>query len=251
MTKYQKPQPIVEVYPCLQSEGKLTGIPHILIRTTGCPLRCQFSDTDFCDSAYTSWNPEKGSFTLNDVIAIYKQNPQIKHTMITGGSPTLHEKLLKDLIHIAKSYDHYVTLETEGSKFVEGLKVDLLSLSPKLSNSSPRIGTAAPDGKKVTSTHYKLHETNRKNYDAMLYSMIDSRDYQLKPVISNTQMLQELQELQQKLHIPNEKVWLMPAGGTNDELQKTRGWLMQYAWQNGYNYTDRIHIVAYGNKRGV
>ena len=251
MIKYQKPQPIVEVYPCLQSEGKLTGIPHILIRTTGCPLRCQFSDTDFCDSAYTSWSPEKGTITLNDVIAIYKQNPQITHTMITGGSPTLHEKLLRDLVHIAKSFEHHVTLETEGSKFVDNIEIDLLSLSPKLSNSRPRIGTLSPTGKKVTKRQYEKHEIDRKNYDVMKYLIIQAKDYQLKPVITDLQSLYEVQKLQELLKIPNKKVWLMPAGGTNDELQKTRGWLMQYAWKNGYNYTDRIHIVAYGNKRGV
>ena len=40
--------PINEIYTCLQGEGKLTGVPHILVRVTGCRLRCQFSNS-FCD----------------------------------------------------------------------------------------------------------------------------------------------------------------------------------------------------------
>ena len=28
--------PVNEMYTCLQGEGKLMGIPHILIRVTGC-----------------------------------------------------------------------------------------------------------------------------------------------------------------------------------------------------------------------
>ena len=56
---YTKKQPLGEMYTCLQGEGKYIGIPHILIRVSGCRLRCQFSDS-FCDTPYASWKPEKG-----------------------------------------------------------------------------------------------------------------------------------------------------------------------------------------------
>ena len=48
MLDYNKNQPLGETYTCLQGEGKYMGIPHILIRVTGCRLRCQFSNS-FCD----------------------------------------------------------------------------------------------------------------------------------------------------------------------------------------------------------
>ena len=57
------------------------GVPHILIRVTGCRLRCQFSDS-FCEHLISFG---KGIFTLNDVVKVYESNPQIKHTMVTGG----------------------------------------------------------------------------------------------------------------------------------------------------------------------
>lgn len=246
---YSKKQPILELYGCLQSEGKYTGIPHILIRTTGCVMRCQFSDTDFCDSHYTSWSPEKGQFTLNDVIAFYKKHPEIKHTMITGGSPTMHEDLLKQLCHIAKQYNHFVTIETEGSKYV-GTVADFISLSPKLVNSIPRVGTTTPKGKEVTEKDVERHEKYRSNYDAMKKLIENHYDYQLKPVVSSVDDITEIKYIQKELNIPNNKVWMMPAGGTPKELEEHRSWLMEWCWQNGYNYTDRIHIVAYGDKRG-
>ena len=59
--------PINEIYTCLQGEGKLTGVPHILIRVTGCRLRCQFANS-FCDTPYSSWGPEKGKFTYQDIL---------------------------------------------------------------------------------------------------------------------------------------------------------------------------------------
>ena len=128
---YNKKQPLGETYTCLQGEGKYMGIPHILIRVTGCRLRCQFSNS-FCDTPYASWKPEGGQFTLNDIVKVYEDNPQIKHTMITGGGPTLYGKLLQELCIIGKKYNHNITVETEGSEFVQTV-ADNISLSPKLS----------------------------------------------------------------------------------------------------------------------
>lgn len=244
--------PINELYPCLQSEGKLTGIPHILIRTTGCVLRCQFSETDFCDSWYTSWHPEKGQFCLQDIANMFEQYPHIKHTMITGGSPIMHPSLLKDLFTLARSYGQYITLETEGSRpFIEGCEPDLLSLSPKLSNSIPRVGTTTPNGRVVTDRDVEMHQKGRSNFKAMVEWIEASADYQLKPVITKEKDLDEVKEIQEILDIPNDMVWLMPAGSLNDDLQLKRQWLTELCWKNGYNFTDRGHIITYGNKRGV
>ena len=59
--------PINEIYACLQGEGKLMGVPHILIRVTGCRLRCQFANS-FCDTPYSSWSPEKGKYGAIDKV---------------------------------------------------------------------------------------------------------------------------------------------------------------------------------------
>ena len=104
---YQKLQPIGELYTCLQGEGKYIGIPHILIRVSGCRLRCQFENS-FCDTPYASWKPEKGKFTLDDIVEFYKNNPRIKYTMITGGGPTIHPKLLQELCIIGKNFNHTI-----------------------------------------------------------------------------------------------------------------------------------------------
>ena len=248
--KYDKLQPIGELYSCLQGEGKYIGIPHILIRVSGCKLRCQFRDS-FCDTPYASWKPEKGKFTLDDIVDFYEVNPQIKHTMITGGGPTSHPKLLKELCRIGKDYNHLVTIETEGSEFVQ-TEADCISLSPKLSNSTPIPGTYMPYiGREVTEKDRLKHEKWRCNYDAMKLLIVNHSDYQLKPVVSSEEDLEEIKTLQNILDIPNNKVWLMPEGVTDDELTKRRRWLMEYATEHGYNFTDRLHIIVYGDKRGV
>ena len=226
------------------------GVPHILIRVTGCRLRCQFSNS-FCDTPYASWKPEAGKFTLNDIVKVYKDNPQIKHTMITGGGPTLYGKLLQELCVIGKKFNHTITIETGGSEFVQTVG-DNISLSPKLSNSTPRPGTWMPFAdREVTEKDKEQHEKWRCNYDAMKMLIKYHPDYQLKPVISSLKDLAEVKDLQKILDVPNDKVWLMPEGLVEEQLKKRRVWLMELCTELGYNYAERLHIIAYGDRRGV
>ena len=247
---YNKTQPIGELYACLQGEGKYTGIPHILIRVSGCKLRCQFKDS-FCDTPYASWKPEKGKFTLDDIVEFYENTPQIKYTMITGGGPTAHSTLLKTLCKIGKIYGHIVTIETEGSEFVQ-TDADFISLSPKLSSSTPIPGTWMEyTNREVTLKDKQQHEKWRCNYHAMKQLISSHSDYQLKPVISSEKDLEEVKYLQDILDVPNDKVWLMPEGLVEEQLNERRVWLMYICRKEGYNFSDRLHIIAYGDKRGV
>jgi len=248
--KYDKLLPINEAYIALQGEGQLTGIPHILIRFTGCRLRCQFENS-FCDTPYSSWGPEKGIYTYDNIEQLYIDNPHIKYTLITGGGPTLHKEILPNLCNLAKEYDHYITIETEGSEFVQTC-ADLISLSPKLSNSVPVPGTWMDYlDRKVTLKDKEQHEKWRTNYNEMKLLIDNHKDYQLKPVISYKEDLEEVRKIQKILEISNDKVWLMPEGLINNELKDRRKWLVEICIKEGYNFSDRLHIIAYGDVRGV
>ena len=247
---YSKKQPIIEAYPAVQGEGKYVGIPHLCIRFTGCRLRCQFAGT-FCDTHYASWKPEKGSWSLDEIVQLIEDHPQIKHTFITGGGPTLHSTLLKEVTKVLKKYDHHITIETEGSEYVDTV-ADCISLSPKLGNSTPIVGTTKPwDGKIVTEKEQAQHEKWRKNYSAMEQLISSHPEYQLKPVISSEEDLEEVKFIQKTLDIPNKDVWLMPEGVTDEELMMKRKWLFDICIEEGYNYTDRLHVIVYGDERGV
>lgn len=249
---YSKIQPIIEIYTCLQGEGRDTGKPMILVRMSGCRLRCQFSDTSFCDTAYASWKPDKGQYTLNDVVKIIRDNPQIKHLLITGGGPTLNPTLLTELVNIGNELGKYVCIETEGSEFVQ-TRADFISLSPKLANSSPRIGTKLPfdNERLVTEKDFAQHEKWRRSYDAMERLISQHKDYQFKPVITCEADLLEVRHLIKILSIPPQKVWIMPEGTTSEELDKNRKWLVDVCIREGWNFTDRLHVTIFGNKRLV
>ena len=250
---YEKVLPIVEVYRAVQSEGSRIGMPTIVIRTTGCTHRCFFGEGGWCDSWYTSIHPEKGIFTFNDIINIYDQNPQVGEMMLTGGSPTMHPALVNELTHFANERNIIITIETEGSAFVEtDYPIGLISLSPKFSNSVPVIGAITPAGKVVDERFIKVHNRKRLNTTAIKQMIEFHTDYHYKPVWDgSSKNLEEIEAYRLELGIPKNKTYVMPAGDTREQLIKMYPLVFEMVAKHGYNMTGRDHIIAYDTERGV
>ena len=250
---YNKVLPVLEVYRCVQSEGSRFGRPTIAVRTTGCTHRCYFGDGGWCDSWYTSIHPEKGTFCFNDIIAIYDKNPHIKEMMLTGGSPTMQPKLINELTHFANERGIIITIETEGSHFVEtDYRIDLISLSPKFSNSVPQVGITTPGGKVVDERFVKQHNKHRLKYDTIRKMLDYHKDYHYKPVWDGTQeCLDEFEAFRVKMDIPKNKTYVMPAGDERQQLIKMYPLVFDLCAEHGYNMTGRDHIIAFDTQRAV
>ena len=250
---YSKNLPIVEVYTAVQSEGSRQGYPTIVIRTTGCTHRCYFGEGGWCDSWYTSIHPEKGKYSFNDIIKKYEDNPHIKEMMLTGGSPTMHKKLVNELTHFAYENDIFITIENEGSHFLPtDYPIDLLSISPKFSNSIPVVGTLTPQGKVVDEKMIKTHNRFRVNKEAIKQSINYHKDYHIKPVLDKEfSILDEIEEFLKDLEIPDNKVWAMPAGDTRDALFESYPRVMDFVRDRGWRFTGRAHIMAFNDQREV
>ena len=250
---YNRVLPILVLYRCIQSEGSRFGRPTIAVRTTGCTHRCYFGDGGWCDSWYTSIHPEKGTFTFNDIIKIYDDNPHVKEMMLTGGSPTMHPALVNELTHFAHERGIIITIETEGSRFVEtDYPIDLISLSPKFSNSVPVIGAVTPGGKVVDEKMIRIHNMKRKNTEEIKKTLAFHKDYHYKPVWDGTQEnLEEIEAYRVELEIPKDKTYIMPAGDTRDTLVEMYPKVFELCAEHGYNMTGRDHIIAFDTERGV
>ena len=250
---YDKTLPILELYRCVQSEGSRFGRPTIAVRTTGCTHRCYFGEGGWCDSWYTSIHPEKGTFTFNDIIKIYDENPHVKEMMLTGGSPTMHPALVNELTHFAHERGIIITIETEGSHFVEtDYPIDLLSLSPKFNNSVPVVGAVTPGGVTVDQKFVDIHNRKRMNTEA-IKQMIDFHDdYHFKPVWDGTEgSLAEIEAYRIELNIPKDKTYIMPAGDTRETLIEMYPKVFDLCAEHGYNMTGRDHIIAFDTQRMV
>ena len=253
---YNKVLPIVEVYRCVQSEGSRFGRPTIAVRTTGCTHRCFFGEGGWCDSWYTSIHPEKGTFCFQDIIdiiAIYDENPHIKEMMLTGGSPTMHPALVNELTHFANERNIFITIETEGSHYLEtDFPLDLISLSPKFSNSVPVVGIATPNGSIVDERMIKTHNRLRLHHENISQTLKYHKDYHFKPVWDGTEEnLKEIEEFRVLHNIPKDKTYIMPAGDTREELINMYPVVFEMVAEYGYNMTGRDHIIAYNTERGV
>ena len=250
---YNKILPVLEVYRCVQSEGSRFGRPTIAVRTTGCTHRCYFGEGGWCDSWYTSIHPEKGTFSFNDIIKIYDENPHVKEMMLTGGSPTMHPALVNELTIFANERDILITIETEGSHYIEtDYPIGLLSLSPKFSNSVPVVGAVTPAGKIIDEKFIKIHNRLRQNTDAIKKMIEYHDDYHFKPVWDGTEEnLQEIEAYRIELGVPKDKTYVMPAGDTRETLTKMYPLVFEMVAEHGYNMTGRDHIIAYDTERGV
>lgn len=229
---------IVEQFPTIQGEGKHVGVPTYFIRTTGCNLRCEWTNPDKtttkCDTPYTSWKPERGE----KLSVRYSDIPKnIKHIVITGGEPTLQS----DLGDIVKGFieDNYaVTIETNGTRYMN-IPGAFMSISPKLKSSYPLEGSA-----------WILHTKNNKFIEA-ISQYIKTNEYQLKFVVNSKKDIKEILRLRDSLKIPNDKIYLMPQGITQKQFKERQKDIFDLCIKYGFNYTPRLHIDIWGNKRGT
>ncbi len=228
---------IAEIYPCIQGEGSRAGSPSILIRTLGCNLRCHW-----CDTPYTSWEVEKGSYSLDHVSSLLSEHSQIQDIIVTGGEPCIYPDI-DTLISICKKENKHITLETNGTRLIskDTMKlIDLVSISPKLHNSTP-----------LNSPWTERHEKERIHIDILSDWMRLAKNYQLKFVVTHPEDLKEINSLIAQLDSDKQKVYLMPEGTTQNQLQEKREWLANICIQEGFCYCERLHVVIYGDKRGV
>ena len=253
LRSYEKPLQVLELYTAVQSEGSRQGYPTIVVRTSGCTHRCYFGEGGWCDSWYTSIHPERGTFCFNDIIKMYDDHPHITEMMLTGGSPTMHPALVNELTHFAHERGIFITIETEGSHFLEtDYPINLLSISPKFSNSVPVIGAKTPLGEIVDEKMIIKHNSKRCNIEAIKQSIEYHDDYHIKPVLDKElSIVQEVEELIKELNIPNEKIWAMPAGDDRTSLMESYPVVMNFVRDKGWRFTGRSHIMAFDTERCV
>lgn len=253
LRSYDRTLQVIELYTAVQSEGSRAGYPTVVVRTTGCTHRCFFGDGGWCDSWYSSIHPEKGIFKFKDIVKMFEDNPHIKDMMLTGGSPSLHGQLVNELTHLAHEKGIFITMETEGSHYLEtDYPINLLSISPKFSNSIPKLGAVTPQGTVVDQQFIDLHNRFRLNKDAIKKSIAYHGSYHIKPVIDkNLSNVPEIEEFIAELGIPDDKIWAMPAGDTREALIESYGPVMNFVRDRGWRFSGRPHIIAFDQARRV
>jgi len=221
---------ISEIFYSIQGEGTLIGVPSVFVRTSGCNLRCTW-----CDTPYTSWSPE-GTEMTHDAIIDEVQKYPARHVVITGGEPLLFAPVVA-LTKTLKQLGLHITIETAGTVY-QSVVADLMSISPKLANSTPQGTWAA------------RHEQTRYQPE-ILKRLMSEFDYQLKFVIASPEDLAEVTAILNETAADRSRVVLMPEGTSPDVTNKRAQWLAEICKREGFRFSPRLHVDIWGDKRGV
>ncbi len=226
---------IAEVFYSIQGEGKLTGVPSAFVRASGCNLRCTW-----CDTPYTSWEPEGDEMSVTSIIEQVKTFPA-RYAVVTGGEPMIQPEIAELTQGLVQEGFH-VTIETAATVY-RTISCDLASLSPKLSNSAP----GERNGGRAAAQHDKL-----RLQVPVIQRFMDASEHQLKFVVDRPADVEEIDQLLRQLRgVEPDNVLLMPQGRTVAELDERSGWLAEICKQRGFRFCPRLHIMLYGNVRGT
>ncbi len=226
---------IAEIYRSIQGEGLLTGESSTFVRASGCNLRCWF-----CDTPHASWNPEGEDLSVAEILGRIELL-EVDKVVLTGGEPMLFAEMIPLCEGIQRSGRH-ITIETAGTLHLP-LACDLMSISPKMSNS-------APDAQEFPRWH-RRHEQTRDQLD-IVRRLIGEFPYQLKFVIDKQPDCDEvLQYLNRLPEIDRQRVFVMPQGIELPQLEAIGQWLKPWAEQHGLQLCQRKQIEWFGFARGT
>lgn len=219
-----------EIYIAKQGEGQYAGTPSVFVRTTGCNLRCWF-----CDTPHTSWKADGETLTVTEILPMVLAH-DVDHVVITGGEPLIQPAIVT-LTEQLKAAGRFITIETAGTLF-RPVEADLISLSPKLSNSVPQ------------DELWNLRHEQLRHAPTVIAQFRERFDCQFKFVIDKLEDLSEVDEYVSSLKISQSEIWLMPQARTPDELREKNAWLAGEAEHRGWRLSPRLHIERFGNVRG-
>jgi len=207
------------------------GVPSVFVRTSGCNLRCTW-----CDTPYTSWQPEGEERSVGSIVDEVN-GYGASHVVITGGEPMIAPQIEE----LTESLGQHVTIETAGTVDAQ-VRCDLMSISPKLANSTPRVR----DNGRWAEQHERL-----RYQPEILRRLIQLYAYQLKFVITDPSDLQQVNAIVGDIGASRSRVVLMPEGVESEVLAERGRWLSDIAKREGFRMTPRMHIDLWGNRRGV
>ena len=236
---------VSEMFVSWQGEGFLSGVPSVFVRLAGCHLGCTFCDTTYAQRFRDGERMESNKIlertlalaatpvfpTVSPEAEVRLQTvAQVRHVVLTGGEPFLFRGIIS-LVASLRAHGFHVTIETSGTRFLP-VACDLVSISPKLSNSG------------VPSW--------RASVEHALPQLLELGDYQIKFVVDDPRDFEEIDIFLRKYTcVEREKVLLMPQGREKDEISARLVWIETEAQARNLKITTRGQLFWFDSKRGV
>jgi len=225
---------VSEIYgPVFQGEGPDLGKPCHFLRLGGCSIQ-----REWCDTKYT-WDSTtfdlSAELTLMTVDEVRKQLMELSYTtgikrlVISGGEPMQQQVALAELLTGQQLFSA-VELETSGA------------IAPTMPRSLGILYNVSP----------KLSHANTKrpiSFEALI--AFRERNARFKFVVRNEADLLEVARIKIMVGIRDEMIWIMPLGITKDDVHERFRLVAEEVVKRRWNLTTRLHVLAYGSRRGV
>lgn len=237
---------ICEIFgPTIQGEGPVIGRPSVFVRTGGCDYRCTWCDTLY--AVLPEYRHEWTLMTPPEIIA--RVNELVGHQPVlislSGGNPALQP--LGSMIALGRRHGHSFALETQGSiSQVWFADLDWLILSPK-----PPSSGMATDWNALESC---IAAAKGRARCALKIVVFNESDYAYARTVAA-----RCSKLPIYLQVGNSLP--LHAGGAASSDEMDFGDLMgRLRWLADRTVKDRwfdatvlpqLHVLAWGNKRGV
>jgi 7-cyano-7-deazaguanosine (preQ0) biosynthesis protein QueE len=227
--------------PTIQGEGPHVGEPCLFIRVWGCPLSCPDCDTKYSWDSTDGVRQSVNWFSVQDFIQQHQtvKGGQASSTpiVLTGGEPLLYQKSF--LFHSLPGA-YQVDLETSGyhpvgvSRFPDYLRAFRSIVI------SPKIGGLVPqhlEEREVTSQLVQFKDLENVFWKFVVGSKVD--------------MQTVVKFVQEQSFIRERPIYIMPFGTDRQTILQQMEWLAPMVADLGFLLTPRLHVLIWGNRRGV
>lgn len=212
---------INSIFRSIQGEGPFTGRSSLFLRVYGCNLAedCPIQ----CDTPYT-WKgndyEELGIDALISNLTHRLKNKEGDLIVITGGEPMLYSDEIDKLIVRLYKRNVYPDIQIETN------------------------GTILPTSN-WNSVTYVISPKTEIDYQ----SWKKFHDIHFKFVCEDPNDIDAIEEIVKSEELNKGKIWIMPEGATRDTLNSRRQEIVEKVLEKGYNYSDRLQIMTWGNRR--
>lgn len=241
--------------PTVAGEGPSLGRRAVFLRLAGCNLSCSW-----CDTAYTwdwfgtsdmakeeapgGYDPRTEMTTLEHdeaayrVLSLMSPDPTPPLLVVSGGEPLKQQTALTMMLHTVhdRLLPEFAEVEVETNGTIAPVPpligtVSRFNVSPKLAHSGDK-----EERRIVPDAIRALDDTGRAVW---------------KFVVRHVDDLDAVAAFTDRFGIPPRRVWIMPEGRRQADVEATLARVADATVGRGYNLTTRLHIAAWGDKRGV
>lgn len=227
---------VVELFgPTFQGEGRSTGRLCGFVRLWGCNLDCSW-----CDTPYTWDTTGKNGVAYDRAVESVDMTPSsiveqvldmgVDLVVVTGGEPLLQAAELVELIERFNEAGVVVEVETNGTRPPVAPHADVRwNVSPKLDHAM----------------------TTRHAYRPANLALFAGRDSSFKFVVKTVDDLDQITAIVDFVGADPSQVWVMPEGTTPAAIVSGLAAIADAVLARGWNLTPRLHVLCWGNTRGV